>query len=190
MTAVEAHKVEDTRAIKALIQAFFDSINAADTKSLKSHFLPAATLAIIRQDPPRPADPAAGEGDNGAAAGGDEKLTVVIRTTIEQFVKLLDDAERRRKGQPPGPVLHESPDLDATDIKFDALFGNAWSPFRVTFDGVLHHYGTMVYTLAKTEPADAAAGASGGRREWKIAGLTQNYRRTPGWPEAEHSGLS
>lgn len=193
MTAVETHDLEDTKAIKALIQAFFDSINAADTKSLKSHFLPAASLTIIRQDPPRPADPAAEEGSGGngggaaAAADDDEKLTVVIRTTIEQFVKLLDDAERRRKGQPPGPVLHESPDLDATDVKFDALFGNAWSPFKVTFDGVLHHYGTMVYTLAK---AGAARGGGGGKREWKIAGLTQNYRRTPGWPEGEHSGLS
>lgn len=187
MTAIEAYDFEDTRAIKALIQAFFDSINAADTKSLKSHFLPAASLTIIRQDPPRPVDPE--EGSSGTSASDDEKLTVVIRTTIEQFVKLIDDSEKRRKGQPPGPVLHESPDLDATDVKLDALFGNAWSPFRVTFDGVLHHYGTMVYTLAKTEPADAA-GASGGRREWKIAGLTQNYRRTPGWPEGEHSGLS
>ncbi|KAG8168821.1 hypothetical protein KVR01_001570 [Diaporthe batatas] len=189
MTVVKTHDFEDTRAIKALIQAFFDSVNAADTKSLQSHFLPAASLTIIRQDPPRPADPAAGEGSSSAAASHDEKLTVVIRTTIEQFVKLLDDAERRRKGQPPGPVVHETPDLDATDVKLDALFGNAWAPFRVTFDGVLHHYGTMVYTLAKTELADAA-GASGGRKEWKIAGLTQNYRRTPGWPEAEHSGLS
>lgn len=187
MTAVEASEFEDTRAIKALIQGFFDSINAADTKSLETHFLPAANLTIIRQDPPRPADPAAEEGSS--AAADDDKLTVVIRTTIEQFVKLIDESERRRKGQPPGPVLHESPDLDATDVKLDALFGNAWSPFRVTFDGVLHHYGTMVYTLAKTEPADAT-GASGGRREWKIAGLTQNYRRTPGWPEGEHSGLS
>ncbi|KAH8785279.1 hypothetical protein F5883DRAFT_514930 [Diaporthe sp. PMI_573] len=183
MTALEAHNFEDARAIKALIQAFFDSINAADTKSLRSHFLPAANLTIIRQDPPRPADP----GAEGSTAADDEKLTVVIRTTIEQFVKLIDDGEKRRKGQPPGPVLHESPDLDATDVKVDALFATAWSPFRVTFDSVLHHYGTMVYTLAKTE---AAAGAEGGRREWKIAGLTQNYRRTPGWPEGEHSGLS
>lgn len=184
MTAVEAHNLKDTRAIKALIQAFFDSINAADTKALKSHFLPAANLTIIRQDPPRPADPAA-EGSAPAGTQDDEKLTVVIRTTIEQFVKLIDDSERRRKGQPPGPVLHESPDLDATDVKVDALFANAWSPFRVTFDGVLHHYGTMVYTVGKTETA-----GSGGGREWKIANLTQNYRRTPGWPEGEASEFS
>ena len=176
MTAVEAH-FEDSKAIKALIQAFFDSINAADTKSLKSHFLPAANLTIIRQDPPRPADPAAAA----ATQDDDEKLTVVIRTTIEQFVKLIDEGEKRRKGQPPGPVLHESPDLDATDVKVDALFASAWSPFRVTFDGELHHYGIMAYTLAKTEAA------AGGGREWKIANLTQNYRRTPGWPEGETS---
>jgi hypothetical protein len=177
MTAVEAHEYEDSKAIKALIQALFDSINAADTKSLKSHFLPAANLTIIRQDPPRPADPA-------SAAADDERLTLVIRTTIEQFVKLIDDGQKRRKGQPPGPVLHESPDLDATDVKLDALFGNAWSPFRVTFDDVLHHYGTMVYTLAKVE-------VSSGGRKWKIAGLTQNYRRTPGWPEGgDMSGLA
>ncbi|KKY39496.1 hypothetical protein UCDDA912_g00479 [Diaporthe ampelina] len=179
MTAIEAQHFEDTKAIKALIQAFFDSINAVDTKALESHFLPAANLTIIRQDPPLPADP-----EQTAGAPGDEKkLTVVIRTTIEQFVKLIDDSEKRRKGQPPGPVLHESPDLDATEVKVDALFGTAWSPFRVTFDGVLHHYGTMAYTLGKTE----AGAAGGGGRGWKIAGLTQNYRRTPGWPEGETS---
>lgn len=182
MTAIESQNFEDTRAIKALIQAFFDSINAADTKALKSHFLPAANLTIIRQDPPLPADPEQ-RADAAPGVADDEKLTVVIRTNIEQFVKLIDDGEKRRKGQPPGPVLHESPDLDATDVKVDALFGLAWSPFRVTFDGVLHHYGTMVYTVGKTE----AAGSSG--REWKIANLTQNYRRTPGWPEGEASGF-
>lgn len=178
MTAIESQHFEDIKAIKALIQAFFDSINAADTKALRSHFLPAANLTIIRQDPPLPADP---EQRTNTAQSDDEKLTVVIRTTIEQFVKLIDDSERRRKGQPPGPVLHESPDLDETDVKVDALFASAWSPFRVTFDGVLHHYGTMVYTLGKTE--------AGAGREWKIANLTQNYRRTPGWPEGEASGF-
>lgn len=55
-------------------------------------------------------------------------------------------------------------------MKLDSLFASAWSPFKVTFDGVLHHYGTMVYTLGKDE---------GGK--WKIEGLTQSYRRTPGW---------
>ncbi|KAJ0107418.1 hypothetical protein J7T55_009383 [Diaporthe amygdali] len=178
MTAVEAQHFEDTKAIKALIQAFFDSINAADSKALKSHFFPAANLTIIRQDPPLPAD-----SERERADAADEKLTVVLRTTIEKFVKLIDDGEKRRKGQPPGPVLHESPDLDATDVKVDALFGSAWSPFRVTFDGVLHHYGIMVYTLGKTEVPEG-----GGKREWKIEGVTQNYRRTPGWPEGELSG--
>lgn len=180
MTAIEAQHFEDSRAIKALIQGFFDSINAADTKALGSHFFPAANLTIIRQDPPL-----APPGPERAAGAPDDKLTVVIRTTIEQFVKLIDDAEKRRKGQPPGPVLHESPDLDATDVKVDALFGVAWSPFKVTFDGVLHHYGTMVYTLGKTEAA-----GGGGRKEWRIEGLTQNYRRTPGWPEGEMAGLA
>lgn len=171
MTAVNAQESEDVQAIKALIQAFFDSINVADTKALQSQFFPSAGLTIIRQEPPldptttRPVD---------AKAAQDAKLTVVIRTTIEQFVKLIDDGEKRRKGQPPGPVLHEWPDLDATEVKLDALFGMAWSPFKVTFDGVLHHFGTMVYTVGK-------AGADS--KEWRIEGLTQNYRRTPGWPE-------
>lgn len=178
MTAIESQHFEDTKAIKALIQGFFDSINAADSKALGSHFLPAANLTIIRQDPPLPADPE----QQRAAAAGEEKLTVVIRTTIEQFVKLIDDGEKRRKGQPPGPDLHESPDLDATEVRVDALFGTAWSPFRVTFDGVLHHYGIMAYTVAKTGP-----GAAG---EWKISGLTQSYRRTPGWPEGDASGFA
>lgn len=180
MTEIDRQHAQDVEAIKALIQAFFDSINAADPKSLQSHFFPSAGLTIIRQDPPRPAETSGGHASAAAAADDDEaeKLTVVIRTDIETFVKLLEDGEKRRKGQPPGPVLHEAPDLGATDVKIDALFATAWSPFKVTFDGVLHHYGTMAYTLGKTT---AGAGVEG--KEWKIEGLTQNYRRTPGWPE-------
>lgn len=169
MTFIDTHVAEDIRAIKALIQAFFDSINAADTKALKSHFFPSAGLTIIRQDPPL--DPE-GSGDTNAAQ--DAKLTVLIRTNIEQFVKLIEDGEKRRKGQPPGPVLHEWPELETTDVKIDALFAVAWSPFKVTFDGALHHYGTMVYTLGKT---------GSDSKDWRIEGLTQNYRRTLGWPE-------
>ncbi|KAJ4417244.1 hypothetical protein N0V82_006277 [Gnomoniopsis sp. IMI 355080] len=176
MTAINTTITDDIRAIKALIQAFFDSINAADTKALASHFFPSAGLTIIRQDPPR--DPEAPGGD--ASTAKDEKLTVVIRTTIEQFVKLIDDGQKRRDGQPPGPVIHEWPELDITDIKIDALFAVAWSPFKVTFDGALHHYGTMVFTLGKT---------GSDSKEWKIEGLTQNYRRAPGWPETHDSTI-
>lgn len=174
MTAIDNKITDDIQAIKALVQAFFDSINAADTKALASHFFPSAGLTIIRQDPPL--DPEA-SGDT-SSGSHDEKLTVVIRTTIEQFVKLIDDGEKRRKGQPPGPVIHEWPELDITEVKIDALFAVAWAPFKVTFDGVLHHYGTMVYTLGKTR-SDST--------EWKIEGLTQNYRRAPGWPEGHSS---
>lgn len=174
MTALDLQFSEDTRAIKALIQAFFDSINAADTKALRSHFFPSAGLTIIRQDPPLPPE---SSGDANASTQ-DEKLTVVIRTDIEKFIKLIEDGEKRRRGQPPGPVLHESPDLDATEVRIDALFAMAWSPFKVTFDGLLHHYGTFVYTLGKTGTNE---------KEWKIEGLTQNYRRTPGWSESQTS---
>jgi len=51
-------------------------------------------------------------------------------------------------------------------------FATAWSPFRVTFDGVLHHYGVMAYTLGR----DGLGG-------WRVEGLTQSYRRTPGWDD-------
>ncbi|KUI61744.1 hypothetical protein VP1G_08906 [Cytospora mali] len=87
--------------------------------------------------------------DFGADAQGEdeEKLTVVIRTSIEEFVRLIEDGQKKRKGRL--PVLHETPDLDATEVRVDALFGVAWSPFRVTFDGVLHHYGTMVRDRAR-----------------------------------------
>lgn len=181
MTEIDQQHAQDVEAIKALIQAFFDSINAADPKALRSHFFPSAGLTIIRQDPPRPAETSADA--DGSAGGGqeEEKLTVVMRTDIETFVKLIEDGERRRRGQPPGPVLHEAPDLGATDVRIDALFATAWSPFRVTFDGVLHHYGTMAYTLGKAG-ADVV-------KEWKIEGLTQNYRRTPGWPESHGSDV-
>lgn len=177
MTAIDEQNAGDVQSIKALIQAFFDSINAADTKTLATHFLPSAGLTIVRQDPPLDPSPA---GAASTAADQDAKLTVVTRTNIETFVKLLEDGLRRRKGQPPGPVIHEAPDLEATEVRIDALFASAWSPFRVTFDGKLHHYGTFVYTFGKT-----GAGAD----EWKIEGLTQNYRRTPGWPEGHGTDL-
>lgn len=189
MAVIDLQHAADIQAIKALIQAFFDSINAADPKSLQGHFFPSAGLTIIRQDPPRP-DPeeeeessAAGKREEESSEGQEEeKLTVVIRTDIERFVKLLEEGQKRREGQPPGPVLHEAPDLAATEVRLDGLFATAWAPFRVTFDGVLHHYGTMAYTLGKT--AVASGGGGGGAKEWKIEGLTQNYRRTPGWPES------
>lgn len=174
MTALDLHLSEDIKAIKALIQAFFDSINAADPKTLGSHFFPSAGLTIVRQDPPLPSE-SSGDAD---ARAQDEKLTVVMRTDIEKFVQLIEDGQKRREGQPPGPVIHEAPDLDATEVKIDALFAMAWSPFKVTFDGVLHHYGKFVYTFGKT---------GAGEKKWKIEGLTQNYRRTPGWPEAQTS---
>jgi len=98
-----------------------------------------------------------------------------MRTTIEKFIALLDEGQKHRK--PGGPVLEEQPDLEGTELKIDALFGSAWSPFRVTFDEVLHHYGVMVFNLGKQDGV------------WKIEGLTQSYRRTVGWPEGRASVL-
>lgn len=107
MTAMKEES-PDIKAIKALIQAFFNSINEADTKALLSHFFPSANLTIIRQDPPLlpPAD-----ASTVSPGEGNAKLSVVMRTKIEDFVKLIEDGEKRRKGKPPGPKLHESPDL-------------------------------------------------------------------------------
>lgn len=203
----------DIRAIKSLIQDFFDAINAADTKALGHTFLPNGTLAIIRQDPPR--NPTSGSGSSSSGSGSgtaeqedyypqyaalptptgpsptgsdnhdsntattaseEQKITVVMRSSIEKFIKLIDEASRkRREGGAPDLKIVETPDLDATDVKVDALFGMAWSPFKVTFDGVLHHYGTIVYTLCKKKKKE------GEEDGWKIAGLTQNYRRAVGW---------
>lgn len=197
----------DIRAIKSLIQDFFDAINAADTKALGHTFLSNGTLAIIRQDPPR--NPTSGGSGSGSGeeqenhypqyaavptptgppptgsdedrsatttASEDQKISVVMRSSIENFIKLLDDAsKKRREGGAPDLKIVETPDLNATDVKVDALFGMAWSPFKVTFDGVLHHYGTIVYTLCKKKEGEE------GEDGWKIAGLTQNYRRAVGW---------
>ena len=168
----------DVQAIKALIQKFFDAINDADTKALGTNFeSPDATLTIVKQDPPLnpsssnypqytsiPTPPAA----TSSSSTEEKSVKVVIRTTIERFIALLDAGKKRREGQP-DLNIKETPDLEATDVRVDALFGMAWSPFKVTFDGVLHHYGTIVYTVVKKEG------------EWKIEGLTQNYRRTEGW---------
>ncbi|ROV98659.1 hypothetical protein VSDG_04309 [Cytospora chrysosperma] len=208
MTAIDTQVAEDAGAIKALIQAFFDAINAADTKALQSCFFPGANLTIIRQDPALLPPPPGGEEeattgqrrDSREESKGDErkKLTVVIRTSIEEFVRLLEDGKKRREGKP-GPVLHESPDLEATEVRTDGLFGVAWSPFRVTFDGVLHHYGTMAYTLGQrlVEEEEEEAGGEKqvqGQKQkqrmvWRVEGLTQNYRRTPGWSVAEGEGV-
>lgn len=186
MTELDQHH-EDISAIKKLIQNFFNAINASDTKALGSHFFPTANLTIIRQEPPRNPSPSYHPSFSGIpipsttissspASESNEKLQVVIRTTIEKFIFLIDEGQKHRK--PGGPVLDEQPDLENTDVKIDGLFGVAWSPFRVTFDGVLHHYGVMAFTVGKD---------GGG---WKIEGLTQSYRRTLGWDEKVGEGRS
>jgi hypothetical protein len=180
----------DTAAIKTVIQCFFDAINAADTVALATHFFASANLTIIRQDPPLPPSttnyPAyvslpvpQPPTSTSPATSEEDRLTVVIRTSIEKFIALIEEGKKRREGKP-GPTLFEKPDLAATDVKIDAAFANAWSPFSVTFDGVLHHYGIMVYTLGKAEVE--------GEKKWRIEGLTQSYRRTPGWEKSEEDG--
>ncbi|KAF2110900.1 hypothetical protein BDV96DRAFT_583117 [Lophiotrema nucula] len=169
---------KDVEAIKALIQKFFDAINAADTEALGERFYANANLTIIRQEPPlspsssnHPAYTSLPVPEVPSLVNeGKEELKVMIRTTIEKFIALLEEGKKRREGKP-GPELFEAPDLDSTDVKIDHLFSTAWSPFRVTFDGVLHHYGVMVYTFGKEGD------------EWKIEALTQSYRRTPGWED-------
>jgi hypothetical protein len=154
----------NTQSVKALIESFFSAINASDNKALQSLFFPSASLAIIRQDPPLP--------QNSPPPPPDEnKITVVMRTNIETFIKLVEEGERKRKREgKKGPELVETPDLAGTKVEVDGGFGMAWSPFEVTFDGKLHHYGIMAYTLGRE---------SGGA--WRVEGLTQSYRRTPGW---------
>lgn len=98
------------------------------------------------------------------------KIAGINRFTIEQFIELIEEGQKRRKGKP-GPKLHEAPDLDETQVTVDALFASAVSPFTVTFDGVLHHYGQMAYVFWKDSEKD----------EWRIQSVTQSYRRTPGW---------
>ncbi|KAF2445157.1 hypothetical protein P171DRAFT_431900 [Karstenula rhodostoma CBS 690.94] len=182
MTATK--ETPDVHAIKALIQSFFDRINASDAKGLATLFLPHANLSILRQDPAR--DPASDSPWSSVLlphnavpttphnADDEEKVTVVLRTSIEKFVPMIEDGEKRRKGKP-GPKVHETPDLDATDVKVDYLFGTAWSPFRVTFDGELHHYGTFSFTFGKVDDGEG--------KVWRVEGLTQNYRRATGWGE-------
>ncbi|KAL1610369.1 hypothetical protein SLS60_002036 [Paraconiothyrium brasiliense] len=182
MTAIK--ETPDIHAIKMLIQSFFDRINDSDAKGLGELFIAKANLTIIRQDPAR--DPLSNSPwssltlpRNAATICHDdeeeEKLTVVLRTSIENFVKIIEDGEKRRDPTKPTTKVHEAPDLESTDVKVDHLFGAAWSPFRVTFDGVLHHYGTFAFTFGKVD--------DGSGKSWRVEGLTQNYRRTKGWAE-------
>lgn len=168
----------ESKSVKSLIDSFFAAINASDTKALQALFFPSASLTILRQDPPLPKPKSSSH-----QSADSNKVTVVIRTDIEAFIKLIEEGEKKRKREgKKGPELVETPDLDKTKVEVDAGFGMAWSPFEVTFDGVLHHYGTMVYTLGKTPNGEHA-----GREEWRIEGLTQSYRRTPGWHEPNRS---
>lgn len=175
----ESHDAEE---VKKLIQAFFDSINAEHVKALAACFVPNANLNIVRQDPPRapaesqfPQFAAMPMPTNAVVANSEveEKITVVMRTSIEKFVELIREGKKGREGKP-DLKIHEQADLDSTDVKVDGLFAEAWSPFRVTFDRVLHHYGTIVYTFCKIKEED-------GEKEWRIDTLTQAYRRAPGW---------
>lgn len=96
---------------------------------------------------------------------------------------MIEDSERRKKpSDKPVPKVHEVPNLDATDVKVDGLFGQAWCPFTVTFDGVLHHYGYFSYTFGKiVEKSEYKGDMKGDKKRWRFEGLTQDYRRTPGW---------
>lgn len=192
MTAIDLEKathITHVAALKNLIGYFFDAINASDPKQLQKLFYPGARVGILKQEPPR-APPA--EDDDALAstatvtssgkAEQQERLVVVIRTDIETFVKLLEDGEKKRRegGSSGGPdVIREVPDLDQTEVRTDGLFATAWCPFRVYFDGVLHHYGTFVFTFGHVQ-----MGAGAESWMWRIEGLTQSYRRTVGWEGA------
>lgn len=201
MTAIDLEKATHTAqvaALKSLIGYFFDAINASDPKGLQKLFYPGARVGILKQEPPR-APAAEGEeaplatatvtSSEKGNATGPEKLVVVIRTDIETFVKLLEDGEKKRReggggggegGKKGGPdVIREVPDLDKTEVRTDGLFATAWCPFRVYFDGVLHHYGTFVFTFGYVQ-LDAGVDSW----IWRIEGLTQSYRRTIGWEGA------
>ncbi|CAK3771281.1 Hypothetical predicted protein [Lecanosticta acicola] len=189
MTQTTFH-TEEIHAIKSLIQAFFDRINASDPSGLQTLFVPHAHLTIIRQDPPAlpPPPPSTTTTTTTTSNNEAQKLTLALQTSIESFIEMLQDGSK-----PPGsgPVVHEMPDLDATDVRVDGLFACAWCPFRVTFDGALHHFGNFVFTLGKVDGGDGGDGNGdeGGKKkkkkkkkkEWRFEGLTQNYRRTPGW---------
>ncbi|SMR41895.1 unnamed protein product [Zymoseptoria tritici ST99CH_1A5] len=149
--------------VKSTIEAFFDAINAEDTKALQARFHPKAGLTIIRQDPPLPPD-------GSRTPTPDSRISAVNTFSIEQFIALIEEGQKQRKGKP-GPKLHEAPALSETQVTVDALFATAVSPFTVTFDGVLHHYGQMIFNFWKESE----------KTDWRIQSVTQNYRRTPGW---------
>lgn len=198
MTATK--DIDDIEAIKTLIQAFFDRVNENDPPGLQNLFVPNAHLTILRQDPPLPPP------DSSAAASlpqpahpahsqtsADPKISLVYQSPIESFIKMLEDSERRKKpSDKPVPKVHEMPNLDATDVKVDGLFAQAWCPFTVTFDGLLHHYGYFSYTFGKTAEKSEYEGKVKGRgdkKRWRLEGLTQNYRRTPGWEGVGEGGV-
>ncbi|KAK4503831.1 hypothetical protein PRZ48_004746 [Zasmidium cellare] len=189
MTATK--DLDDIEAIKALIQSFFDRVNDNDPPGLQTLFAPNAHLTILRQDPPR-APPSSSSGASlpqpkaptePDSKDDEDKISLVYQSTIESFIKLIEDGNRRKKpGDKPVPTVHEVPNLDATDVKIDGLFAQAWCPFTVTFDGVLHHYGFFAYTFGKTRERSEYKGESGGEgKRWRFEGLVQDYRRTPGW---------
>lgn len=190
MTATK--DIEDVEAIKALIQAFFDRVNDNDPAGLQALFVPNANLTILRQDPPRPPPSSSfavslplPSQTSPPSSEAKEKISQIFQSSIESFIKMIEDGNKRKKPGQPVPTVHEVPNLDAADVKVDHLFAQAWCPFAVTFDGVLHHYGFFAYTFGKTVEKSEYDGkeekAGSGKKMWRFEGLTQNYRRTPGW---------
>ncbi|EME46178.1 hypothetical protein DOTSEDRAFT_70240 [Dothistroma septosporum NZE10] len=184
MTAIkDAALYDDVAAIKALIKAFFDRVNKNDPKGLQQLFVPAAHLSILRQQPDR-APPEASQWSAAlqpaaqSITSSAEKITTVYQDSIEAFIKLVEDGNKRKDPKKPWPKIDEMPDLDATDVKVDGLFATAWCPFSVFFDGVLHHYGTFVYTFGKDRQS---SGGSVTEKDFKFETLLQKYTRTPGW---------
>lgn len=185
MTATK--DIDDIEAIKALIQSFFDRVNENDPPGLQGLFVPNANLTILRQDPPHPPPSSSLASSLPQAttrtpeSQDEERITTVYTSPIEHFIKMIEDGNRRRKPGVPVPKVHEVPNLDATDVKVDGLFAQAWCPFTVTFDGVLHHYGYFSYTFGKTRERSEYDGEGKREKVWRFEGLTQNYRRTLGW---------
>ncbi|KAK4626958.1 hypothetical protein CLAFUW4_04339 [Fulvia fulva] len=192
MTAIkDARLYDDIEAIKALIQAFFDRVNNNDPQGLQHLFVPSAHLTILRQFPdlaPPQTSPWSElpQPSLTSTTSNEQKISLVYQSSIEAFIKLIEDGNKRKDPKKPVPKVHEVPDLDATDVKVDGIFATAWCPFSVTFDGVLHHYGTFVYTFGKD---GHSSGGLETEKDLKLETLVQSYRRTPGWGE-DHSDTS
>ena len=125
---------EDKAAILAIIQSFLDCLKNRTPSSMRLYIIP--------------------EG-----GGVFERPNQIITSTLSQLVERM---ETRIKDFPANALIEEA--IYDPVVMVDENLGMAWTPFKFTIDGKLHHSGTNVIVLLRTKEG------------WKISGTFDNHK--------------